>query len=231
MLSATYALVALSVEQANARMSLSLFQKYIETELKDKQDMDQAALDYLAARTSRLHQRCHARKLDLFLMQEMRTSAMASQPLLSELAALNLLGLAIMKTVAGILRTGIQLNRLAVNEIQAALLLYCHTQWHKLEKEEQELFVLARGGLSSQAWFSLAKKFLAHENGRTDRRKALRPSATGRMAEAQPSMQLHHAPASDKLHAALPEDWPQNTKRFSHLHARADPVPARHAVI
>jgi hypothetical protein len=48
-------------------------------------------------------------------------------------------------------------------DFSKAIELYCNTLLKKLEKEERELFSMARREIPQGEWFSIAEKFLLHD--------------------------------------------------------------------
>lgn len=179
MLSATYALVALSVEQANVRVSVSQFQQFIDTQLMQKRGLDHGGMKYLMKKMAHLYERCHLRKIDLYLMRSVRSACQGGHLLLAELESLNHLALSAFRSVRERLQQALQQNagqhEANLDELHAFLKLYCKTQLIKLEKEECELFALARRVLPTPVWFELAESFLLHETERLEQRRSFEP--------------------------------------------------------
>jgi hypothetical protein len=160
-LTSTYTLVALSIEQASARLGLK--------SLLERWHPDSAQL---AAPTPRQFElacdalrvafdHCHWRKLDKFVVPALRRSGAAKQ-LLAELDAL---------TLAAIEARADAHAAAAVRDhsFGAALERCCTVLLERLDREERELFPLARTHISSEAWFAIANQMLVrdawqHEN-------------------------------------------------------------------
>ncbi|NNG22049.1 hypothetical protein [Telluria aromaticivorans] len=184
MLTSTYTLVALSIEQASARMALqSLLERW-----------HPAASQY-AAPTPRQFElardalrvafdNCYWRKLDKFVVPALRRAGLAPV-LLAELDAL---------TMAAIEARADAHAAAAVQDksFGAALERCCTLLLERLDREERELFPVARAHIPSESWFAIANKMLAddawqHENrsyppaplpGSAAARNAMRQSAS-----------------------------------------------------
>lgn len=155
MLTSTYTLVALSIEQASARMALqSLLERW------------KPAASQHAAPTPRQFElacdalrvafdNCYWRKLDKFVVPALRRAGVAPQ-LLAELDAL---------TMAAIEARADAHAAAAVQDkdFGAALERCCKLLLERLEREERELFPAARAHIPSESWFAIANHMLAHD--------------------------------------------------------------------
>ena len=97
MLTATYTLVALSVEQANVRLSLVSFQKYVQSTLTCQQNLTLSQLEYACETLERLYQACSWRKVELYLIPALRQATQRADLLLEELSRLNGLALDVVR--------------------------------------------------------------------------------------------------------------------------------------
>ena len=149
MLTATYILVSLSVEQASIRMSLLAFQKYMHVQLRHQSQLSLAQMQYAGDWLSRLYQGGYWRKVEMYLMPAIRQAAPHADGLLNELNGLNHAALESINVVQQ--RAG------------AAIDAFCAALLQRLEKEERELFALARKVIVGEAWFAIAYQFLAHD--------------------------------------------------------------------
>ncbi len=155
MLTSTYTLVALSIEQASARMALqSLLERW------------KPAASQHAAPTPRQFElacdalrvafdNCYWRKLDKFVVPALRRAGVAPQ-LLAELDAL---------TMAAIEARADAHAAAAVQDkaFGAALERCCKLLLERLDREERELFPVARTHIPSESWFAIANHMLAHD--------------------------------------------------------------------
>lgn len=163
MLTATYTLVALSVEQSSVRMSLQSFQRYVQANFLGQNEITLAQLQYACDSLNRLYQACHWRKIEMYLIPAIRQATERADHLLDELSALNTAALdivtAIQKQVGN---TTLQSDR-HVTQVCANIDEFCTALLKRLEKEERELFAVARSVICGEAWFSIANQFLLHD--------------------------------------------------------------------
>jgi hemerythrin-like domain-containing protein len=172
MLTATYALVAMSVEQTSVRSSLAALQKSIKNYLGGQQEGDEVRVQFLLKKIARLHQRCQWRKVDIYLIPVIRKVTRKADQLLAELESLTLLGLSMLRSIRNRLVLAITQRCVKWEDLSAAIELYCDTLLKKLEKEERELFSMARREISHGEWFSIAEKFLSHDAEKSERVRA-----------------------------------------------------------
>lgn len=193
MLTATYTLVSLSVEQASIRMSLLSFQQYMHAQLRQQRQLTLAHLDYAGDWLNRLYQFGYWRKIDQYLVPAIRQATPHADGLLAELGRLNHAALEsvnlVQRRAMAAIDSAEQLEQ-QVEQLGAAIDSFCTALMARLEMEERELFALARRVIAGEAWFAIAYQFLAHdarveENRRSKARvlpfvppAALAPAAT-----------------------------------------------------
>ena len=163
MLTATYTLVALSVEQANVRLSLLSFQKYVQSTLLRQQRLTLSQLEYACETLERLYQACHWRKIELYLIPALQNATEQANQLLDELSRLNQSALSVIRRLQTDLDSAVEYSEQQVTEICESIETFCTVLLQRLEKEEKELFAIARATIGGEAWFDIANKFLAHD--------------------------------------------------------------------
>lgn len=163
MLTATYILVSLSVEQASIRMSLLAFQKYMHAQLRQQSQLNLAQLQYAADWLSRLYQGGYWRKVEMYLIPAIRQATPHADGLLNELNGLNHAALESINVVQQRAGAAIDTSELQAGQLCAAIDAFCTALLQRLEKEERELFALARKVIVGEAWFAIAYQFLAHD--------------------------------------------------------------------
>ncbi|HEY0588359.1 MAG TPA: hemerythrin domain-containing protein [Pseudoduganella sp.] len=163
MLTATYTLVALSVEQANVRLSLLSFQKYVQSTLLRQQRLTLSQLEYACETLERLYQACHWRKIELYLIPALQNATEQANQLLDELSRLNQAALSVIRRLQAELDSSVEYSEQQVAEICESIETFCTVLLQRLEKEEKELFTIARATIGGEAWFDIANKFLAHD--------------------------------------------------------------------
>lgn len=162
MLTSTYTLVTLSIEQASARIGLqSLLERWqpgtrqhampTPREVKLACDALRVAFD-----------NCYWRKLDKFVVPALRRAG-AGAELLGELDALTL---AAIEARADAHAAG------AVHDpgFGAALERCCSLLLERLEREERELFPLGRVHVPSEVWFAIANQMLVQDAWQNENR-------------------------------------------------------------
>jgi hemerythrin-like domain-containing protein len=163
MLTATYTLVALSVEQASVRVSLQSLQKVLYNNFVQQRALTPGQVDYACVALRRLYDACHWRKIEKFLIPAIHHATRDADELLQDLDRLNSAAAEAMGELAERF-AGLSVDTAdRVAEFCAAVDLFCNSLLQRLAREEQELFPVARSVISGEAWFSIANKMLAHE--------------------------------------------------------------------
>lgn len=164
MLTATYTLVALSVEQTNVKLGLQSLQKLLRTSLDKKAALSQGQVDYACDALKRLYEICHWRKLDRFLIPAIRRATRVADQLLHELDELS-------QTAADAMAAALRCLAGASEESQewrvqfcASVDKFCAALLKRLEREEEELFPMAQSAISGEAWFAIANQMLANDS-------------------------------------------------------------------
>lgn len=175
MLTATYSLVSLSVEQASIRVSLLAFQQYMHAQLRQQRQLSLAHLDYAGDWLNRLYQSGYWRKVDQYLVPAIRQATPHADGLLAELnrlkhAALDSVNLVQRRAMVAIDSSEHQLEQ-QVKQLGAAIDGFCAALTARLEMEERELFALARRVIAGEAWFAIAYQFLAHDARMAENRR------------------------------------------------------------
>ena len=198
MLTATYTLVSLSVEQAGIRVSLLAFQQYMHAQLRQQRQFSLAHLDYAGDWLNRLYQFGYWRKIDQYLVPAIRQATPHADGLLAELnrlnhAALDSVNLVQRRAMAAVDSSEQQLEQ-QMEQLGAAIDSFCTALMARLEMEERELFALARRVIAGEAWFAIAYQFLAHDARMQENRRG----KARVLAFVPPAA---HAPAAVPVHA------------------------------
>lgn len=161
MLTSTYTLVALSVEQTTVRMALQSLLDDLYALPGDAATLAAGRAAQVCASLRQAYDNCHWRKLDKFLVPALRRCTAAADGLLEELERLSEHAAGALAAAAKcIVATDRTVPRApfcaAVERCVAALR-------RRLEREEHELFPLARGLVGGEAWFAIANQMLAHD--------------------------------------------------------------------
>ena len=207
MLTSTYALVALSVEQTAVRSALQSLASELHALPDDTCSLAPGHSAGLCAELRQVMDDCHWRKLDKFLVPALRRCTEAADGLLLDLeqisrAAADALAAAEACVDAG--ARGLDRDRFqdAAERCIAALR-------RRLEREEHELFPMARSLVRGEAWFAIANQMLAHDAVARERRGAVRlgrgrPDAIGpRSSLYEPHGREAHGQEFGRRHAVL----------------------------
>jgi hemerythrin-like domain-containing protein len=163
MLTATYTLVALSVEQSNVRVSLQSLQQLVDKNFVHQSELTPGQVGYACDAVKRMYESCHWRKLDMFLIPAIRSATRQADELLQNLdelgrAAADAVGVLAIRLGSTAVDTGAK-----VSQFCAAVEAFCSATLKRLELEEKYLFPVARSVISGEAWFSIANQMLAHD--------------------------------------------------------------------
>jgi hemerythrin-like domain-containing protein len=207
MLTSTYTLVTLSVEQTAVRSALQSLGRELHALPGDGATLAPAQASQLCAELRKVIDNCHWRKLDKFLVPALRRSTEAADGLLHDLeqisrSAADFLAAAEACVDAG--GRGIDRDSFidAVEQCIAAMRA-------RLEREEHELFPLARSAVRGEAWFAIANQMLAHDAVARERRGSVRvgrgrPDAIGpRRPLYEPQGHEGRGPDFGRHHAGL----------------------------
>lgn len=163
MLTETYTLVALSVEQANVRVSLLSLQQSLYTNWIQQCTLTTGQVDYACDSLQRLYDSWNWRKLEQFLIPAMQGATKEADQLLLELDRLNLAAAEAMGAIAERF-SGLSVDSAVhVSEFCGSVDMFFKALLQRLTREEQELLPVARSVITGEAWFSIANKMLAHD--------------------------------------------------------------------
>ncbi|MBQ5947465.1 hypothetical protein [Massilia sp. ST3] len=175
MLTSTYTLVALSVEQARARVEVQALMERWRPDTwwgEGPHQWTVRQFEQACEALRRVYESCHWRKLDRFVLPALHRAGAAAEALLVRLEglsrrALDARVLAQAKAAQG------SPDCLRAVEHCCSLLL------ERLELEERELFPLARTLISGESWFAIANQMLAYQANQVESRPAAGYAATG----------------------------------------------------
>jgi hemerythrin-like domain-containing protein len=201
MLTTTYTLVALSVEQTSVRASLQSLRKLLHENFLRHSTLSCAQVAHVCEALRRIYDTCHWRKVETFLVPAVRRATGSADRLLQELDEFSLAAADAMGTITERFH-GIALDSAAlVSQFCGLVDAFCDSMLARLEREERELFPLARAVVCGEAWFSIANQMLVFDAQLQESRPAQR-SAVHRHAGAH----------------ARREREPQRADRASHSH-------------
>lgn len=185
MLTATYTLVALSVEQASVRVSLLSFQKYMRSTLMQQNRMTLSQLEYACENLNTLYQACHWRKTEMYLIPALRDATERADQLLDELNRLNQSALLSIRMLQEKLGALADVRDEQVSEVCDSIDTFCTALLKRLEKEEQELFALARNAIAGETWFAIANQLMMHDKHLDEMKRSGLPPAEAAQVTAR----------------------------------------------
>lgn len=163
MLTATYTLVSLSVEQATVRVSLQSLQKLLQSNFIHLSALSPSQVDHACNALRRLYDTFHWRKVEQFLIPAIRRATRQADLLLQELESLSRVAADAMGAIAERMAAVAIDSQGRVLEFCGAVDAFSSALLQRIEREERELFPVARSVISGEAWFDIANQMLAHD--------------------------------------------------------------------
>ena len=179
MLTATYTLVALAVEQSSMRTQISTFHELVDTRLAMRPALSQGEVDDTCHLMQRLYDAVHWRKVEMYLVPALRKATQAADTLLLELDGLKLAAANALCALGSLVQRGAVDSEARVREFCGWATGFCKALLLRLEREENELFPLARSHIGRSAWFTMANQLLLQDLQRRD----ARPASPGRVRQ------------------------------------------------
>ena len=206
MLTSTYTLVALSVEQTAVRSALQSLARELHALPGDAGTLAPAQASQLCAELRQVIDDCHWRKLDKFLVPALRRGTQAADGLLHDLEQLSRSAADFLAAAEACVDAGTRgVDR---DDFHDAVEHCIAAMRSRLEREEHELFPLARSLVRGEAWFAIANQMLAHDAVARERHGSVRlgrgrPDAIGaRRPQYEPQREAL-APEFGRRHATL----------------------------
>jgi hypothetical protein len=168
MLTATYSVVAMSVEQANVRSSLKTFHQLIRSTFEPEPCLTPGQVQYACEAMQRLYDAFQWRKVELFLVPAVCQLTRVVDKLLLELDSLKAAAAHAMGALFERVRQVPVDSQEQVVHFCAAADVFCTSLLARLEREERELFPVARAILPSDAWFAIANRMLGVSAGEAE---------------------------------------------------------------
>jgi hemerythrin-like domain-containing protein len=200
MLTATYTLVALSVEQTSVRTSLQSLQKLLHSTLRQQAALSPMQVEVACDTVRRLYENCHWRKLDKFLIPALRRASSVADKLIDDLDALSKAAADAMDAAMQAVDTATLDSEARVRQFCVALERFCGALLERLEREERELFPMAGSVISGEDWFAIANQMLAHDAYQQESRGTERPRRVGRGFTPRPERAQRQGPPLSYAH-------------------------------
>lgn len=161
MLTSTYTLVALSLEQTTVRTALHSLVRDLRACPDDAGVLAPGRAAQLCAELRRVVDHCTWRKLEKFLVPALRRLTETADGLLSELEQLSRNAADTLAAAEACLDAGVR--GVHLDNFRDATERCTASIRRRLEREEHELFPLARSVIRDDVWFAIANQMLAHD--------------------------------------------------------------------
>ncbi|MES2165250.1 MAG: hypothetical protein V4476_29195 [Pseudomonadota bacterium] len=129
-------------------------------------------LEYACENLNSLYQACHWRKTEMYLIPALREATERADQLLDELNRLNQSALLSIRMLQDRLGSVAEVRDEQVNLICDSIETFCSSLLKRLEKEEQELFAIARNAIAGETWFSIANQLMMHDKHLEEMKRA-----------------------------------------------------------
>lgn len=163
MLTATYVLLTLSIEQKKERHFISRLLQHVQSIARRPQEIDPVFIESQLNELTSFAEARHQRKVEACLMPAVRNASRDAGPLLADLESLSRLGGTMLRSVRKCLRRAMRRSATQGKFLCRTVDMYCNNLLKRLDKEEQELLPLAQRVISSDEWFEIGSQFLAHD--------------------------------------------------------------------
>jgi hemerythrin-like domain-containing protein len=190
MLTATYSLVAMSVEHANVRSSLNAFHALVRSTLAPQPALSTGQVDFACQAMERLYHAFGCRKVEAFLIPAVRKATHVADRLLTELDHLRRSAAQAMSWLLDRVRGVAVDTTAAVARFCETAEQFCSALLTRLDREERELFSVARTVLPMDTWFNIAHEMIATEGRSGQPPVAWRLPSRGSVGPQAPK---HHA--------------------------------------
>ena len=175
MLTATYVLLTLSIEQNKERHFIARLLQHVRSIARRPQEIDPVFIESQLKELTTFAEARHQRKVEACLMPAVRAADSNCAALINDLETLSRLGGAMLNAVHKCLRRAMRRSASQGKFLCRTIDLYCQNLLKRLDKEEQELLPLAQKVISSDEWFEIGSQFLAQQDGDAATKPELRP--------------------------------------------------------
>lgn len=162
MLTATYSIIALKVEQNRARWTFSSLQQTILNCLRNLRQASGIDADALLNRVAQFEHYCHQRKMEVVVIPALRRFTHEADALLDEIEALGRTSMALLRSLREKLHEALRHGAAMLDEV-AASLEQCCAQFYRQLAAEEELVQVAERVIPGDAWFGIAARFLSED--------------------------------------------------------------------
>ena len=163
MLTVTYALVTISVEQKKARGMLSVLQQQIQRSTQELKTADRNCFESVLYQMVQFDEACRWRNVERYVIPTLRRVSKEADALIAELDALSSKAEGILRSIRGHAWQAFEQGTDGIGELYRSMEQYCHNLRQRLAKEEDELLPIAQRVIPSEEWFDIAAQFISHD--------------------------------------------------------------------
>ncbi len=163
MLTATYALLTLSVEQKKERNFISSILHYLHINAANPHHIDPACLQSQLHELTQFAESRHKRKVERCVIPAVRKATDEATPLLEDLEALSRIGSSMLRFVRRSLRRALVSGFEHIEHLCRTMQRYCLNLLERLAKEEEHLLPLAQRVISHEEWFCIGTRFMSDD--------------------------------------------------------------------
>ncbi len=162
MLTATYSIIALKIEQNRARWTFSSIQQFILNGVRNIKTAGSIDFDFdaMLMRLDQFEKFCHQRKMEVFVIPALRKITHEADSLLDELERLSAASMSLLRAVQEKLQQALRNGVAVIDEICASLEQCCAHFFRRLAHED-EVVQIAERVMPTEAWFGIAESFLS----------------------------------------------------------------------
>lgn len=161
MLTTTYTLITLSVEQKTSRTILSQLQESIRNILRKVHEYDLGQFKSVLEKLAQFDQYCHRRKMELYVIPAIRGVTHEVDALLAELESFSQQGMHQLQAAREKISQALKAGADQLAELYHVVVDYCDNLRRRFDKEEGELMPLVSSLLTSEQWFPIAAQCLS----------------------------------------------------------------------
>ncbi len=163
MLTVTYALVTISVEQKKTRGLLSVLQQQIQRHAQEPKPADRSRFDAILYQLVQFDEACRWRNVERYVIPALRKVSNEADQLIAELEELSSEAEGILRSIRGRTWIAFEQGVESISDLYNAMEQYCQNLCRRLTKEEEELFPIAQRVISGEEWFDIAAQFISHD--------------------------------------------------------------------
>lgn len=164
MLTTTYSLIAIAIEQKNTRKMLSTLEKKIKScNPNEAHSVDLNYVKIILNKFMQFDRYCRSRKIETYLIPAIRKTTEKCDFLLAELDTLSVQAMNAIKSIHELMQKTIDREGLQVDALISSMEHYCQHLLKRLIKEEEQLIPVVRCLLTCDEWFSIAVGFMSED--------------------------------------------------------------------